>query len=94
MKPNTTKRTLLDGKSAIGIGATLGAGFGAALILGLGTFRQAAARPGAVGESLFPSDLTWQLVISAILAAVVSTVLAAALPARRAAHLDPVEVLQ
>lgn len=85
---------LLEGFFIAIIGATVGAGLGAALVHGLGTFRQQAVRPGAVGATLFPSDLTWQLVISAIGAAIVSTVLAAALPARRAAHLDPMEVLQ
>ncbi|MBC8134646.1 MAG: ABC transporter permease, partial [Fibrella sp.] len=71
-----------------------GAAIASALIIGLGGLRQPAARPGGVGEPLFPSDLTWQLVAIAIASAVFTTVLAAALPARRAALLDPVEVLR
>lgn len=85
---------LLEGLFISLIGSVLGATIASALILGLGGLRQPATRPGGTGEPLFPSDLTWQLVASAIASAVVTTVLAAALPARRAAHMDPVEVLR
>ncbi len=85
---------LLEGLFISVIGAVSGAAVASLLLLGLGGLRQPATRPGGIGEPLFPSDLTWQLVAVAIASAVVTTVFAAALPARRAAHLDPVEVLR
>ena len=85
---------LLEGLFISLIGAVSGAAIASALIIFLGGLRQPATRPGGIGEALFPSDLTWQLVAVAIASAVVTTVFAAALPARRAALLDPVEVLR
>ncbi len=85
---------LLEGLFISLIGSVSGAVIASALILVLGGLRQPASRPGGIGELLFPSDLTWQLVASAIASAIATTVLAAALPARQAAHLDPAEVLR
>jgi ABC-type antimicrobial peptide transport system permease subunit len=43
---------------------------------------------------MFHTVLTWQLIAAALLAAVVATLLAAILPARRAARMNPVEVMR
>ena len=48
----------------------------------------------SIPQPLFPSLLSFGLVGSAMFAAVASTVIAAALPARRAASLDPVQVMR
>jgi ABC-type lipoprotein release transport system permease subunit len=49
---------------------------------------------GGEPESLFPAVLAWQVIGAAMLAAIVTTVLASILPARRAARLDPVQVIR
>ena len=49
---------------------------------------------GATVYQLFPTSLTWGLVLVAMAGAIVATLVAAALPARRAARLDPVKVMR
>jgi lipoprotein-releasing system permease protein len=85
---------LLEGFGVALIGSALGAAFGCGVVTFLELFKQPVTRPGAIPEPLFPSHLTGTLVAVAMLAAVVTTVLAAALPARRAARLNPVEVMR
>ncbi len=85
---------LLEGLGIALVGAALAALAGSGLVTVLKLVKQPVTRMGGQPESLFPAQLAWQYVAAAMLAAVLSTVLAAVLPARRAASLDPVEVLR
>jgi lipoprotein-releasing system permease protein len=84
----------LEGLGIAVVGATLGGGLGSAIVWGLSQIRQQATRIGGEPESLFPARLNWEVVLAAMMAATISTVLAAILPASRAANLDPVEVMR
>jgi lipoprotein-releasing system permease protein len=84
----------LEGLGIALIGATLGALVGSGLVWGLTQFKQPVSRMGGAPESLFPAVLAWQVVGGAMLAATVTTVLASIMPARRAARLDPVQVIR
>jgi len=84
----------LEGLGIALIGAALGAALGSGMVWGLTQIKQPVTRMGAGPESLFPAVLAWQVVAGAMLAAIVTTVLAAIFPARRAARLDPVQVIR
>jgi lipoprotein-releasing system permease protein len=84
----------LEGLGIALIGASLGALLGSGIVWGLTQIKQPVTRMGADPESLFPAVLAWQVVGGAMLAATITTVLAAILPARRAARLDPVQVIR
>lgn len=84
----------LEGLGIAIVGASLGALLGSALMFGLSLIKQPVTRMGGTPESLFPATLSWQVVGAAMLAAIVTTVLASILPARRAARLDPVQVMR
>ncbi len=71
------------------VGSVFGAGFGAGLSL---FFSRVATGPG--GESTFPMALSPQLFAFAVAIATLTGVVAAALPARRAARLEPVEAIR
>jgi lipoprotein-releasing system permease protein len=85
---------LLEGLGIALVGSVLGALLGSGLVWGLSFFKQPVTRMGGQPEPLLPGQLDWSYILAAMLAATVSTVLAAALPARRAASLDPVEVMR
>jgi lipoprotein-releasing system permease protein len=85
---------LLEGLGISVVGGLLGAGLGIALVSILSIFKQPVSRPGAVAENLFPSQLTPALVGVAVLGAIIATIIAAVLPARRAARMDPAAVMR
>src|SRR5579884_152312 len=85
---------LLEGLGIALIGAAIGALLGCGALAILRNFKRAATHAGGTLQPVIPQDLTWQLVVVAMLAAVVATVLAASLPARRAAKLDPVQMIK
>ena len=77
--------------------AALGAGVGAILGVGFVEFLLLFKRPvhsGLVPDSLFPAIIPGWLIFAAVGAAMVSTIVASALPAKRAAALDPVQVMR
>jgi lipoprotein-releasing system permease protein len=85
---------LLEGLGISIIGASVGGALGVGLVQFLTIFKQPVNRPGAVPENLFPSQLSPGLVGVAMLGAILATIFAAALPARRAARMDPAEVMK
>lgn len=80
---------LLQGAVIGVLGSLLGAGLGAGLSF---LFSKVAQGPG--GDPIFPMALSPQLFALAVAAATLTGVVAAALPARRAAQLEPVEAIR
>ena len=64
------------------------------MVVLLSQLRQPVTQVGQVPEPLFPAAVLPGYIALAMLAAIASTVLAAILPARRAARLNPVEVMR
>ncbi len=71
------------------LGSLLGAGLGAGLSF---VFARLSQNPD--GTAMFPITLTFELVLAASALASLTGVLAAALPARQASRLDPVEAIR
>jgi len=84
----------LEGLAIGTLGAALGAVLGSAIILSLQNIRQPVRVPGVEPDPLFPGALSLGLILGTMAAAIVITVIAAILPARRAATLDPVDVIR
>ena len=85
---------ILEGFGVAVIGSALGAIVGAVIVLVLSIFKQPVTRVGQAPEQLFPVRIIPFYIGLAIAAAIVSTVLAAVLPARRAAKMNPVDVMR
>lgn len=85
---------IFEGFGVAVIGSALGAIMGAAIVLGLSIFKQPVTRVGQAPDQLFPVRIIPFYIALAITAAIVSTVLAAVLPARRAAKMNPVDVMR
>ncbi len=84
---------LLEGFGIAVLGSAMGALAGCGFVIFLSNFKRAQSG-GLVPQALFPTQLSLTLVLIAMGAAIVSTVIAATMPARRAASLDPVEVMR
>jgi lipoprotein-releasing system permease protein len=84
----------LEGLEISLVGSTLGAVVGSLIVWAIGLVKQPVTRMGGTPQPLLPAKLSWELLAAAMLAAIISTVLAAILPARRAARLDPVQVMR
>ena len=84
----------LEGLGISLVGGSLGAVIGCLIVWAFEQIKQPVTRMGGLPEPLLPAQISWQLIAIAMLAAVVSTVIAAILPARRAAQLDPVRVIR
>jgi lipoprotein-releasing system permease protein len=85
---------VLEGLGIALVGSVAGATVGMSIVYLLSLIEQPVTRVGQPPEQLFPvAILPWYIVL-AMLAATAATVLAALLPARRAARLNPVDVIR
>lgn len=84
----------LEGLSISLIGALSGVAFGAGLLLVLRLITTPSTVPGQPPQPLLPSVISPQLLIITISCAILTSIIAAILPAREAAKLDPVEVIR
>ena len=76
------------------VGSIAGAAVGISIVYLLSLIQQPVTRVGQPPEQLFPVAILPLYITMAMLAATVATVLAAWLPARRAARLNPVDVIR
>jgi lipoprotein-releasing system permease protein len=85
---------ILEGLGIAILGSSVGAIAGSLIVFALSFFKQTVTRVGQTPEQLFPVRFLPIYIVSAILAAIISTVIAAVLPARRAAKMNPVDVMR
>ena len=85
---------IFEGLGVAVIGSAVGAMLGSVIVILLSLFKQPVTRIGQTPEQLFPVRIIPFYIAIAILAAILSTVLAAVLPARRAARMNPVDVMR
>lgn len=85
---------ILEGLGIAVVGSAAGATVGTLTVYLLGLIEQPPYRPGQLPEQFFPVAILPAYIGLAIGAAIVATVLAALLPARRAARLNPVDVMR
>jgi lipoprotein-releasing system permease protein len=85
---------IFEGLGVAVIGSAVGAMLGSVIVILLSLFKQPITRVGQTPEQLFPVRIIPFYIAIAILAAILSTVLAAVLPARRAARMNPVDVMR
>lgn len=85
---------IFEGLGVAIIGSALGATLGTLIVLLLSIFKQPITRVGQAPEQLFPVRVLPFYIGLAIAAAILSTVIAAVLPAQRAAKMNPVDVMR
>jgi lipoprotein-releasing system permease protein len=85
---------ILEGLGIALVGSVAGATVGVSIVYGLSLIDQPVTRLGQHAEQLFPVAILPLYIGAAVLAAIGATVLAALLPARRAATLNPVDVIR
>jgi lipoprotein-releasing system permease protein len=85
---------ILEGLGVALVGSVLGAVLGIAIVYFLSLIKQPVTQVGDMPEQLFPVAVLPVYIVLAMGAAIVATVMAAWLPARRAASLNPVEVIR
>jgi lipoprotein-releasing system permease protein len=85
---------ILEGLGIAIVGSVAGAAVGVSIVYGLSLIDQPVTRLGQQPEQLFPVAILPLYISAAMLAATGATVLAALLPARRAAKLNPVDVIR
>ena len=85
---------IFEGLGVALVGSALGAVVGTCMVYLLSLIRQPVTQVGQTPEQLLPVAVLPVYIVLAMLAAIASTVIAAWLPARRAARLHPVEVIR
>jgi len=85
---------ILEGLGIALLGSAAGALGGGGLIIAVRQILQPAQAPGIAREPLLPGVVAPWIVLATVLAAILITVIASMLPARNAARLSPVEVIQ
>ncbi len=85
---------VLEGLGIAFAGSAIGAVVGTLIVFLLGRIEQPPYRPGQLPEQFFPVAILPAYIGLAVGAAIVATVLAAYLPSRRAARLNPVDVMR
>lgn len=85
---------ILEGLGVAIVGSLLGLIVGITIVLLLSLFEQPVTRIGQTPEQLFPVRILPFYLGLAMIAAIISTVVAAVLPARRAARMNPVDVMR
>jgi lipoprotein-releasing system permease protein len=75
-------------------GSIAGASIGALMVYLLSLPLQKTARPGHAPDQLFPVAILPAYIFGAVLAAIISTLVAAWFPAKRAAQMNPVDVMR
>lgn len=85
---------LLEGLGIALVGSFAGASFGTLIVYLLSLIEQPITRVGQQPEALFPVALIPASIGLTMVAATIATVVAAILPARRAARLNPVDVIR
>jgi lipoprotein-releasing system permease protein len=85
---------VLEGLGIALLGSSAGAAVGMSIVYLLSLIEQPVTRVGQPPEQLFPVAILPLYIALAMLAATAATVLAALLPARRAARLNPVDVIR
>lgn len=85
---------VFEGLGVAIFGSTLGAILGTTIVYLIGLLTRTSTQLGKPPEHLFPVQILPKYIAAAIVAAVVTTVIAAVLPARRAAKLNPVDVMR
>ncbi|NNE66562.1 MAG: ABC transporter permease [Pyrinomonadaceae bacterium] len=85
---------IFEGLGVAILGSALGALIGMTIVYLISLLKRSDAVIGGEPASLFPVKILPVYIGAAILAAIISTVIAAVLPARRAAKLNPVDVMR
>jgi lipoprotein-releasing system permease protein len=84
----------LEGLAIAITGSISGAAVGSLIVYLISLPLQATARPGHAPDQLFPVAILPAYILGAMIAAVLATVLAAWFPARRAAKMNPIDVMR
>jgi len=84
----------MEGLAIAIAGSLTGAVLGMLLVYLVSLPRQATARPGHAPDQLFPVEILPVYIGAAVFAAIVATVIASWFPARRAAKMNPVDVMR
>lgn len=84
----------LEGLAIAIAGSVSGAVLGVLLVYLVSLPRQATSRPGHAPDQLFPVEVLPVYIVAAVISAIAATLIASWFPARRAAKMNPVDVMR